>query len=59
MPIITPIFFVLSGAPSRDQHNDLNDSDSDRSGDREMDADNLRDYEDQHPSIYPTSSAHL
>jgi hypothetical protein len=24
-----------------------------------MDADDLRDYEDQHPSIYPTSSAHL
>jgi hypothetical protein len=55
-------FFVSSEAPSRDQDNDRNDSDSDRSGesgDREMDADDLCDYEDLHPSIHPTSSADL
>ncbi len=52
-------FFVSSGAPARDQHNDRNDSDSDRSWDREMDADDLRDYEDQHPSIHPTYTADL
>jgi hypothetical protein len=55
----TDNFFVSSGAPCRDQDNNQNDSDSNRSGDREMDADDLRDYADQHPSIHPTSSADL
>jgi hypothetical protein len=36
-----------------------NDSDSDRSGDCDMDADDLRDCEDQLPSIQPTSPADL
>jgi hypothetical protein len=40
-------FFVPSGVPSRDQHNDPDDDDDDLNGDREMDADEMRDYEDQ------------
>jgi hypothetical protein len=50
---------VLLPTCSKDRHNDHNDSDSDRSGDRDMDADDLRDYEDQLPSIHPTSPADL
>ncbi len=34
-------------------------SDSDRSGDRDMDADDCRDYEVHFPSIHPTSPADL
>ena len=38
------IVFVPSGAPLRDQHNDPADDDNDFNGDREMDADEMRDY---------------
>ncbi len=49
----------MAGAPSRDQHNDPADDDDDLNGDREMDADQMRDYEDQDPHIPPTSTANL
>ena len=53
------IFFVPSGAPLRDQHNDPADDDNYFNGDRQMDADEMRDYEDQDPHIPPTSTANL
>jgi hypothetical protein len=54
-------FFVPSGVPSRDQHNDPDDDDDDDdlNGNREMGADEMRDYEDQDPHIPPTSTVLL
>ena len=51
--------FVPSGAPSRVRHNDPVDDGDDLYSDRDMDADERRDYEDQDPHIPPTSTADL
>jgi hypothetical protein len=40
-------------------HKDAADADDDLNGDREMDADEMRDYEDQVPHIPQTSTANL
>jgi hypothetical protein len=40
-------------------HKDAADADDDLNGDREMDADEMRDYEDQVPHISHTSTANL
>ena len=51
--------FVSSGSHSRDRHNEPDDEDDDFYNDREMDADEMRDFEDQDPHRPLTSSANL